>query len=889
MKALRLLLLPPWSRAPIRLLRTPAVLVSVAIAAMVLGVAAGSRALFVSSAASAALKQDLNPGCAFDVGLRVTRTASVEGVPPPAPGRYPRPMIHLAPSRRALADAIADVDGLGPPVETLSPPQDAEVLGLHGSRSHAVVNLVARTDADRHIGVLKKIRTPGIWLPDTVARRVGVTAGDHISIRFDRRVVPVRVHGVFRDLRYVSRGPYWCSTQRLFEETFPYTPPPVALLDQSTLLAILRRAGVPSVDVVFEYPPNAASWVLSTASRSIAALTTISAETNNDSTSLGRTLGQGGTRVDTEGSVDHAKEAAATVSASTGPVAFGSGIVALLMLVIAARTWLENRRQELVVLALRGAGSAALGVKAALEFSLPVVVGAAAGLGSAYVLVRNVGPSPLIERAAISSSIILVAATMAASLIAVGGIVALRVRRVGVDVDGGRSRKLVLWEPVALVLAAAAFYELRTRGSSVVGRTRVDSLVLLFPVLFMAGGAGLLSRAVLSRQVLRRSGRRLPTMGWLAVRRLAAERVRAAAVVTGVGVSVGIVVFGASVSSSLRATVRAKATLGPGATQVFVLDHAVRLPAGSPLQDVATAVTRTSEQVLVQGHEPADVLGVDPRTFSRGAFWDRSFAGTPLPSLLRRLEKPSSGAVVPVLAVGQGLPDRMTLHLDAGGKQTAVRVQVAARPRAFPGYQLNSKRPLVIMDRAVLAAHGVLDTPELWIDSRERGVPAQLRRLGLPVLTEVMATDRLKQTTLEPQLWALRYLRIIGIIGGFLTLSGLGLYFGAKTDRRRLGTALAERLGLARRAAVITTALEVSAMSVAGLVFGVALSRVAVELVLRYLDPLPDAPPAALFRFDLGDVAACGAGVVLVVMATAVLVEWRASASSLPALLRRAT
>ena len=168
------------------------------------------------------------------------------------------------------------------------------------------------------------------------------------------------------------------------------------------------------------------------------------------------------------------------------------------MLVIAGRTWLEHRRQELVVLAMRGAGSTALGIKAALEFSLPVTMGAAAGLATAYVLVRGMGPSPLIEVTAMSSAVILVVAAMVIALIAVGFIVALRVRRVGVDADGAGSRRLVLWEPAALILAAAALYELRTRGSSVVGRTRVDSLVLLFPVLFMAGTAGLLSRGVLA-------------------------------------------------------------------------------------------------------------------------------------------------------------------------------------------------------------------------------------------------------------------------------------------------------------------------------------------------------------------------------------------------------
>ena len=317
MKTLRLLSLPPWSRAPIRLWRTPALFVSVAIAAMVIGVAAGSRPLFVSSSSSAALKQDLTAGCAFDVGLRVMRTARVGGVPLPPEGRYPQPLVDLARSRRALADATAGVAGLDKPVETLS--EDADITGSHGS-SHATVTLVARTDADAHIKVLQMVRRPGLWLPDTVARTVGATAGDQIGIRFGRRVLPATVHGVFRDLRYVARGPYWCSTERLFEETFPYTPPPVVLVDRGVLLSILHQARVHSVDAVFEYPPKAKSWVLSRAKPSIAALTAISVETNNDSTALGRTLGQGGATVDSEGSVDHAQQAAATSAPRRDPL-----------------------------------------------------------------------------------------------------------------------------------------------------------------------------------------------------------------------------------------------------------------------------------------------------------------------------------------------------------------------------------------------------------------------------------------------------------------------------------------------------------------------------------------------------------------------------------------
>ena len=62
------------------------------------------------------------------------------------------------------------------------------------------------------------------------------------------------------------------------------------------------------------------------------------------------------------------------------------------------------------------------------------------------------------------------------------------------------------WEAVVLVVAAAAFYEITTRSSATVrggGTPHVDRLLLLFPLLFIAGLAGLAVRVL--RALLGRS------------------------------------------------------------------------------------------------------------------------------------------------------------------------------------------------------------------------------------------------------------------------------------------------------------------------------------------------------------------------------------------------
>ena len=81
----RLFLCAPWLRAPVLAFRSPALFAGVGVAGVVLGLAAGSRPVFISSATSGALQQDLTNGCAYDVGLRVVRRVAVPGSPAVGP------------------------------------------------------------------------------------------------------------------------------------------------------------------------------------------------------------------------------------------------------------------------------------------------------------------------------------------------------------------------------------------------------------------------------------------------------------------------------------------------------------------------------------------------------------------------------------------------------------------------------------------------------------------------------------------------------------------------------------------------------------------------------------------------------------------------------------
>jgi putative ABC transport system permease protein len=577
------------------------------------------------------------------------------------------------------------------------------------------------------------------------------------------------------------------------------------------------------------------------------------------------------------------------VESVAGPVAWGTIGVALTMLLAAARSWLSRRSQQVTVLTLRGAGPVAVGLKAVGELLPALAVGLAAGMGAALVVVRTVAPDPVIEPGARTEGLAVVGLAALAAVLAVVVVVATGARRVGIGAGGAAPRRTLLpWEPVVLAAAAAALYEVQTRPAA--GDGRIDGLLLVFPLLLLAGGSGVAARVLLSRRVLAAVAERAPTAGWLAARRLAAARARVALIVTGAAISIGIVVFAGATSASVRATADAKALLGDGARQIVRLSVHADLPDEPPRG--STLVTRATESsVLRAGHDRADVLGVDPATFADAAFWDDSFADRSLGSLLDAITVPPDAAVgdpVPVVAVGDGLPDRFVVTLDGEDGVQEVPVRVVARADAFPGFEATRPRPLVVVDRAALDRVGVVGLPELWLSDDSASVPDRLAADGFTIIYSRRAATDVTGTLLQPQVWAIDYLEVIGLAAGLVTVAGLGLHFAADAERRRLGAALARRLGLSSRQVVGATVVEVGVILAGGLVLGVGLAWTALRLVFRKLDPVPLVPPDPLLRYDLALVGVCALVAAVVAVLVTLVVERRSSRSSLPELLRAA-
>jgi putative ABC transport system permease protein len=298
---------------------------------------------------------------------------------------------------------------------------------------------------------------------------------------------------------------------------------------------------------------------------------------------------------------------------------------------------------------------------------------------------------------------------------------------------------------------------------------------------------------------------------------------------------------------------------------------------------------QTEDTVVVRGHEPSDVLGIDPDTFARAAFWDDSFAGRSLDALVEELERaPTGDGDVPAIVVGEGFSERFPLTLDdSRGRSVSIPVRVAGRADAFPGYGFNTDRPLVVVHRDVLTERDIPALAEVWVDDADIDAASSLRDAGLPVQTAIRSSDPV-EGSLAPHFWSLDYIAFSGIVAAAVPLAALGLYFSVRSDRRRLGAALARKMGMTRRTGLFANVIEIGIMLGAGVVFGAIGAWAAIALVFDHLDPLPRVAPDALFRFDLIGVEWCAVGAMFVSLLATVFVERQAARAALPELLRRA-
>jgi putative ABC transport system permease protein len=855
-------------KTPFRLIHFPGVALAIAGAALVLAAVTVSTRLFLPAAGDAALQQDLG---------------QIGGVPVLSVVMYssfgPNELAGLSGQVERVVDNRAP--RLGDPVRTLlGPPLPLSVGG-----SAAPVQLAARDGFAGHIRRLATARgtaaTDGVWVAESVATALKLRPGQAVAVGAAPRV-RTRVAGIYQDLTAGDRplDPFWSPLSGAMAVQLIDQPPAPLLLAEPEPLAELGRQLEASGRLEW-------NWYLPPGRLTVPAVVTLVPQIERVRLDVSDPLSLFAARGATASSplADAVARARATEVALTGPVetiSVTGRVLALALLAAAGLYGVKRRRGEVLLLTAQGVGGARLAARTVVEALLPLLAGGALGwllaVGLAGVLTPTGEPQP--QALAAANLEVLVA-------LAVGLLLLAAVTWASVHAEererSGRLRQLLarpLWEALLLVLAAAALYELQTRGVQPVQAagepTRVDRFLVLFPLLLIAGLAGLAargaSRLLASGTRPLRAGARPRPAAFLARRRLAAAPRLVLLLVTGSALAIGILGYAGILVASTRAAALDKARVLVGSDASVSTSAAAEGLDGGGL--AATRVQRVGGLTLAPDGVPVDLLAVDPSTFAAAVHWDAAWAGEPLGALLDRLDAdPPAPGRVPALLAGPSVPASNALELGVED----LPVATVGSATAFPGMS-RADRPLLVVSAERLslwagtAGVRLATGHEVWSREDPAAVVAVLREAGtVPEATRTAATVMRTPAFLAVS-WTFGMLQALGTLAGLVALVGLVLYVQARQRGRLVAYALARRMGLTRGAHLRSVALELAAMLLFSFALGVALALVTSSLVYRRLDPMPELPPglhlvlpgAALGLTLLGVTVAAVAGALLV-------------------------
>ena len=833
--------LPPWTRAPWLGLLSPGAVVAVLVTTAILACAVASAPLFLSSARSGALQSELAPQCAE------ASWPTIGGLLPVTPGTTPdqavRPADRYRDAWTAQGHSSSRVlqvmrsvgrsgnDQYGMPVD-----------GVQHQELSQPATVFWRPGATGHVHAVSSSGGSGVWLPQSYAQAAGARVGDQITMA--GAAVPVA--GVYTDLFDTDYGPYWCDYKTLFLNlASANTPPPALVLaaDQSTALRLAAAAHW--YTVLQQVPVDSTTLSVSRADELLAE--------QERAQAAGPQLpapqfAQFNTRLPE--AVAQAERIESGLRGPVIPVAVAGGLLALVLVASAGSFWADRRAAEVRLLAARGVGPGALAGKAALEFALPALVGAALGWSASRLLVAGLGPANDLDPSATRTALAAGVAAFVVGLTCAAVVAGLRARGTAERPLGAPPRwpAKVPWE-LALVGGAVWCWALLADRSGIVldhNVAQVDGLLVAFPLLGIAGMAVLLGRVLTTGlPALRRwAARRRPAV-FLAVNRLAAARLTTGMLLVAVALPVAVLGYTATLTQSSQTTIDAKTGVEIGAAEAVTTTSFVT--PGPRTDAVGTVVQRYGSASVSDGatgqQSDVQMLAVDPRTFAGTAYWQPSFAGESLDDLVGRLTGPRISGRLPVVA--QGLPEGPA---DVGLGSVRVPVQVVATARVLPGRRAVAPMLLVSATRLPRAGdvHGADRTSEVWTNGPLRPALRALLAAGGQAPQTFTETSVFTAANFLGINWTFGYLSALAVFVGVIAVGGLLLYLEARSRTRVSGYVMARRLGLSRGAHLRSLVVELLGVGVAGLVVGAVLAAGAVAVVYRRLDVDLVRPPTPL-------------------------------------------
>jgi hypothetical protein len=220
-----------WLRVPVLLSKFPAILLSVVGAGVVLAVASAASTLFLASAGTAAVQQDVEAS-----GGRLPAFTVID---------YSTPEADLSAFRERLLVPPLVHAGLSRPVESVFGTQ--VTVSPVGRAADAFVVPMTRQGAAAHVTMVRGTSGPGALLSEEAATAMKVGPGDRLTVASGNGRTRLLVSGIYKDLALQPRTTYWAPLAGLIytPQGDPDTPPPppFLILDQPTLTAMLQDLG----------------------------------------------------------------------------------------------------------------------------------------------------------------------------------------------------------------------------------------------------------------------------------------------------------------------------------------------------------------------------------------------------------------------------------------------------------------------------------------------------------------------------------------------------------------------------------------------------------------------------------------------------------------------
>ena len=862
---------PLWRKAPVVLLRFPALLASLATGALLLALAASAYPLFISATASSALEAQIGYTTRFGSGVGVRSQAALIDIQG-QPG-----VVETFEQRDRLVRETLRHPNLAPPIASILG-QIVNIRSAENPNRTNGVRLMYREGFYDHIAVVDGEPGDGAWVAELVAKRLRVKAGDEIEIYNEEggESVTMTVNGRYKDLFNQPPQPYWLPQfENIYAPNPDAGPPPTFLflsaeqvLELSEQLAPeeIQPGGFPTerLNESWDAPLQTSQPITLDEARDVEAFANSFDRQFRTEDRFAEAFcfqcfrGIPFVTTNIREVVLQTDRRLAPVEGPVRLVLVAGLLVALAVIAGAGVFAVATRRTETGLLFARGMNPLTIAVKTCLESLGPAMIGAAAGYGLALLLVTVGGPGGEVGAEAKRAALTYAALSIPVSIVLLGLVSAISFARYSESASerlGALAR--VPWE-IAVLLAAGYFYNrLRSGGALVedrtIGVTRPSISLLVFPIL-MIGGLGMLGARGFQGGIgwLRDRLQRASAAVFLMLHRIAGAKRLAMLLFAGAALSLGIFVHGQTIVNSLETTVDAKAYLFVGSDAQAIVRPDVQVPDDFPFP-VTKATRLLDAGEVAPGERSVDLLAIDPATVADATYWEPQFGAASIEEVVSALEDDGG----PVLKVALANADIDVSSFTYGGDEN-IPVEVVKKVDTFPG--TSSQAPLLVADSAALErlfptlgpVESSRASTELWGKGDGRRVADAFRALEDEPYNILTAQEVKDIPSISAVIDTFGVLNVLGLGAGLLVIVVMLMYLQARQRARVVSFALSRRMGLTVGSHRWALVAELALLLLGSFVLGGILAAAAAMIIVGMIDPLASIPPEPLFVPPLG-------------------------------------